>query len=83
MIDKDNECFYFCEKCAITLITNGFQLTKIKEAESMENPRITEINAFLAQLDQVDSFLGRKLKGVQQVVSKGEGAFQEELEKVE
>lgn len=29
MIDKDNEQFYFCDRCAIPLISNGFKLTKI------------------------------------------------------
>ena len=43
MIEKD-ESFYFCEKCAIPLITNGFKLIKIGEPEPAENPRIKEIN---------------------------------------
>ena len=60
MIEKDNECFYFCEKCAIPLITNGFKLVKIGEPEPVENPRIKEINEFLKNLDKMDSMLVKK-----------------------
>lgn len=33
MIEKDNELFYFCERCAIQLISNGFKLVKINQEE--------------------------------------------------
>lgn len=33
MIDKDNEQFYFCERCAIPLISNGFKLTKMTDSQ--------------------------------------------------
>lgn len=43
MIDKENEQMYFCDRCAIALISNGFKLTKIASEEDekeVENPRI-------------------------------------------
>jgi hypothetical protein len=45
VIEEDNDCFYFCERCAIPLISNGFKLMKIYEDEEKEdNPRIKEIS---------------------------------------
>lgn len=42
MIDKDNEQFFFCDRCAIPLISNGFKLLKIgdEEEKEVENPRL-------------------------------------------
>jgi hypothetical protein len=53
-IEKDDEPFYFCDRCAIPLISNGFKLTKLSDgAEEEENPRLTEISEFLRQLETV------------------------------
>lgn len=45
-IEKDNEYFYFCDRCAIQLISNGFKLTKIEgdDKDKENSGRIKEIN---------------------------------------
>lgn len=79
-IEKDGECFYFCQRCAIQLISNGFKLTKIEGEEKNENnQRLKQINDFLKKLDNLDSNMNKRKHNVHQIMEDSQKQLDGEL----